>query len=177
MESGHSAKFNIKDDTEMNYEYLDTPIGKLLIAGDSEAIWHIEFPKNGKPGQPETDWKQSSRGPIAEALRQLREYFTGRRTGFDLPLKPEGTPFQENVWRHLQDIPYGETISYGELARRVGNPNASRAVGAANGCNPIPIVIPCHRVIGSNGKLVGFGGGLPIKEALLAHETKQLRLA
>jgi len=160
----------------MNYAYLETPIGKLLIAGDNEAICHIGFPKKGKPVQPEADWKPSSRGPVAEAIRQLREYFTGCRTGFDLPLKPEGTPFQENVWRHLQDIPYGETISYGELARRVGNPNASRAVGAANGCNPIPIVIPCHRVIGSNGKLVGFGGGLPIKEALLALETKQLRL-
>jgi methylated-DNA-[protein]-cysteine S-methyltransferase len=161
----------------MNYAYFDSPIGTLLIAGDSEAIWHIEFPKEGKPVPPEADWKPSSRGPVAEAVRQLREYFAGLRTEFDLPLKPEGTPFQANVWRNLQEIPYGETISYGELARRVGNPNASRAVGAANGCNPIPIVIPCHRVIGSNGKLVGFGGGLPIKEALLALETKQLRLA
>ena len=101
---------------------------------------------------------------------QLREYFGGHRAQFDLPLAPEGTAFQRTVWRHLQDIPYGETISYGELAKRVGNPKASRAVGAANGQNPIPIVIPCHRVIGSNGKLTGFGGGLPTKEALLAIE-------
>jgi methylated-DNA-[protein]-cysteine S-methyltransferase len=111
------------------------------------------------------------------AVKQLREYFAGRRAEFDLPLAPEGTEFQRTVWRNLQDIPYGETISYGELAKRVGNPKASRAVGAANGQNPIPIVIPCHRVIGANGKLTGFGGGLPTKEALLALETKQLRLA
>jgi methylated-DNA-[protein]-cysteine S-methyltransferase len=103
-------------------------------------------------------------------VRQLREYFSGRRTEFELPLAPQGTAFQRGVWRQLQEIPYGETISYGELAKRVGNPKASRAVGAANGQNPIPIVIPCHRVIGSNGKLTGFGGGLPTKEALLALE-------
>ena len=93
-----------------------------------------------------------------------------------LPLAPQGTPFQLAVWKRLCEIPYGETISYGELARRVGNPNASRAVGLANGSNPIPIVIPCHRVIGSNGKLTGYGGGLPIKEKLLALERRQLRL-
>ncbi len=109
-------------------------------------------------------------------MKQLREYFAGKRADFDLPLAPEGTEFQRSVWRNLQDIPYGETISYGELAKRVGNPKASRAVGAANGQNPIPIVIPCHRVIGANGKLTGFGGGLPTKEALLALETRQLNL-
>jgi methylated-DNA-[protein]-cysteine S-methyltransferase len=110
-------------------------------------------------------------------VKQLREYFAGQRADFDLPLAPEGTEFQRTVWRNLRDIPYGETISYGELAKRVGNPKASRAVGAANGQNPIPIVIPCHRVIGANGKLTGFGGGLPTKEALLALETKHLKLA
>ena len=114
------------------------------------------------------------RGPVAEAVRQLLEYFALKRTSFDLPLAPEGTPFQRSVWRHLQDIPYGETISYGELAKRVGNPKASRAVGAANGKNPLPIVIPCHRVIGSNGTLTGFGGGLPTKEALLGLEKNAL---
>ena len=93
-----------------------------------------------------------------------------------MQLAPEGTPFQFEVWRRLCDIPYGETISYGELADRIGNPKASRAVGLANGSNPIPIVIPCHRVIGSNGKLTGYGGGLPIKEKLLALERRQLRL-
>jgi methylated-DNA-[protein]-cysteine S-methyltransferase len=160
----------------MNYTYLESPIGTLLIAGDEQAVTQINFPKNGKPQQPEPGWNESSRGPVAEAVRQLKEYFAGKRTDFDLPLAPDGTQFQRSVWERLQEIPYGETISYGELAKRVGNPKASRAVGAANGCNPIPIVIPCHRVIGSNGKLTGFGGGLPTKEALLALEGKQLRV-
>ena len=156
----------------MNYHYLDSPIGTLLIAGDPEAIRHIEFPKNGKPVRPEPEWEHSARGPVGEAIRQLRDYFAGRRTEFHLPLAPDGTPFQRAVWRQLQDIPYGETISYGELARRVGNPKASRAVGSANGANPIPIVIPCHRVIAADGKLGGFGGGLPVKQALLDLETR-----
>ena len=156
----------------MIYTYLETPIGMLLIAGDEEAVRRIEFPKNGKAARPEADWRESSRGPVAEAVRQLGEYFAGKREQFDLPLAPAGTEFQRGVWRRLQEIPYGGTISYGELAKRVGNPKASRAVGAANGQNPIPIVIPCHRVIGANGKLTGFGGGLPIKEALLALEAK-----
>jgi methylated-DNA-[protein]-cysteine S-methyltransferase len=160
----------------MNYTYLETPIGTLLVAGDDDAVRRIDFPKNGKARAPEQEWTESARGPVGIAVKQLREYFAGRRAEFDLPLAPEGTEFQRSVWRNLQDIPYGETISYGELAKRVGNPKASRAVGAANGQNPIPIVIPCHRVIGANGKLTGFGGGLPTKEALLALETKQLRL-
>jgi methylated-DNA-[protein]-cysteine S-methyltransferase len=154
----------------MNYCYLETPIGTLLIAGDANSVRRIEFPKNGKPGDPGPGWSRLAGGPIEEASRQLREYFEGRRQGFELPLEPEGTAFQKQVWRRLQEIPYGHTISYGELARRAGNAKASRAVGAANGANPIPIVIPCHRVIGVNGKLTGFGGGLPIKEALLALE-------
>jgi methylated-DNA-[protein]-cysteine S-methyltransferase len=155
----------------MNYCYLDTSIGPLLIAGDAEAIRHIYFPKRGKAHRPEQGWTESWTGPVCEAARQLREYFEGRRTEFDLPLDPEGTPFQRTVWRHLQGIPYGQTISYGELARRAGNPKASRAVGSANGANPIPIVIPCHRVIAADGKLGGFGGSLPVKEALLALES------
>lgn len=162
---------------EMNYSYLETPIGPLLIAGDRESICYIGFPKGGKPRKPEDGWKESLSGPVKEAARQLREYFAGKRTEFDLPLAPEGTQFQRTVWRQLEKIPYGQTISYGELARRVGNPKASRAVGAANGANPIPIVVPCHRVIGANGKLTGFGGGLPIKEALLALESRQLGFA
>jgi len=111
-----------------------------------------------------------------DTISQLDSYFAGGLKQFDLPLAPEGTPFQLKVWQRLCEIPYGETMSYGELARRIGNPNASRAVGLANGANPIPIVIPCHRVIGSNGKLTGYGGGLPIKEKLLALERRQLRL-
>ena len=161
----------------MRYSYLDTPIGRLLIAGDDDAVRRIDFPKNGKAGRPEASWEESARGAVGAAMRQLREYFAGRRSEFELPLAPEGTEFQRTVWNRLREIPYGETISYGELAKRVGNPKASRAVGAANGQNPIPIVIPCHRVIGANGKLTGFGGGLPVKEALLALEAKQGRLA
>ncbi|MEQ1948958.1 MAG: methylated-DNA--[protein]-cysteine S-methyltransferase [Bryobacteraceae bacterium] len=160
----------------MNYAYLDTSIGPLLIAGDAESIHKISFPKNGKAVQPEKDWVESARGPVAEAMRQLREYFAGRRTEFDLPLAPEGTTFQKSVWRKLQDIPYGETISYGELAKWVGNPKASRAVGSANGKNPLPIVIPCHRVIGANGTLTGFGGGLPTKKVLLELESPLKKL-
>ena len=159
----------------MKYCYTDSPIGPLLIAGDHESVHLIGFPKNGKPQRPEAGWTESSTGPLAETVRQLREYFAGKRTDFDLPLAPEGTTFQREVWRTLQEIPYGETISYGELAKRVGNPKASRAVGSANGKNPIPIVIPCHRVIAGDGTLGGFGGGLPTKEKLLALEsTRQM---
>jgi methylated-DNA-[protein]-cysteine S-methyltransferase len=154
----------------VNYAYLDSPIGTLLIAGDAQAVRRIHFPIDGKAVAPEAGWQPSARGPVAEAIRQLREYFAGRRTTFDLPLEPAGTPFQRAVWRALQDIPYGETISYGELARRVGNPKASRAVGSANGANPLPIVIPCHRVIAGDGSLGGFGGGLPTKQSLLVLE-------
>jgi methylated-DNA-[protein]-cysteine S-methyltransferase len=161
----------------MKYCYAESPIGSLLIAGDQEAIHLIAFPKNGKPRQPEAGWTESSSGPLAEAVRQLREYFAGGRRDFDLPLAPEGTAFQRKVWRKLQEIPYGETISYGELAKRVGNPKASRAVGSANGKNRIPIVIPCHRVIAGDGGLGGFGGGLSTKEKLLAIEKPRANAA
>jgi methylated-DNA-[protein]-cysteine S-methyltransferase len=158
----------------MNYCYLETSIGPLLIAGGRDAIRRIEFPRNGEARRPADGWSETESGAVREAARQLSQYFAGTRTEFDVPLAPEGTEFQRAVWRQLQGIPYGETIAYGELARRVGNPKASRAVGAANGANPIPIVIPCHRVIGANGKLTGFGGGLPVKEALLSLEAKRL---
>ena len=156
----------------MTYCYIDSPVGRLLVAGDEDAVRRIEFPQDGAPVRPEPGWREGLNNPIREAIRQLHEYFGGTRTVFDLPLAPEGTAFQRTVWRQLQNIPYGETISYGELAKRVGNPKASRAVGAANGCNPLPIVIPCHRVIGANGKLTGFGGGLPTKELLLSLEAR-----
>jgi methylated-DNA-[protein]-cysteine S-methyltransferase len=156
----------------VNYAYLETPIGTLLIAGDDAAVHQITFPQRGGAAKPEPEWQESQRGPVGEAARQLREYFAGKRAAFDLPLAPEGTAFQRSVWRQLQEIPYGETISYGELARRVGNPKASRAVGSANGANPLPIVIPCHRVIAGDGTLGGFGGGLPTKQTLLALERR-----
>jgi methylated-DNA-[protein]-cysteine S-methyltransferase len=155
----------------MNYCYVDSPVGTLLVAADDEAIRRIEFPHKGKPAQPEAGWLESTSGLLQEAAQQLSEYFNGSRTVFTLPLIPEGTDFQKIVWRQLQDIPYGQTMSYGELAQRVGNPKASRAVGAANGRNPLPIMIPCHRVIGADGKLTGFGGGLPAKKTLLMLEA------
>jgi len=161
--------------SEAAYTYLDSPIGALLLVADDQGLRRVDFPRNNRPAKPDAVWTED-RAPLKDTVRQLELYFAGRLEDFDLPLAPQGTPFQQTVWQRLCDIPYGETISYGELARRIGNPNASRAVGLANGSNPIPIIIPCHRVIGSNGKLTGYGGGLPIKEKLLALERRQLTL-
>jgi methylated-DNA-[protein]-cysteine S-methyltransferase len=155
----------------MYYCYLDTPIGELLLAGDADGLSMIGFPKGSMRRAPEGDWIFNEQ-PLAEACRQLREYFAGERREFDLPLKLSGTAFQVSVLEALLHIPYGETTSYGEIARRIGRPRAVRAVGAANGRNPIPIVVPCHRVIGSTGDLTGFGGGLDTKEALLRLEAE-----
>jgi methylated-DNA-[protein]-cysteine S-methyltransferase len=157
------------------FTQIESPLGPLLLAADEAGLRHILFVKGRRQVQPDPAWRED-RAPLKETIRQLQAYFAGELESFNLPLAPEGTPFQTGVWRKLCDIPYGETISYGELARRIGNPKASRAVGLANGSNPIPIVIPCHRVIGSNGKLTGYGGGLPIKEKLLALERHQLPL-
>ena len=153
------------------YTEMTTPIGNLLLAGDENGLREIRFEKDRKGQKPERDWKRDP-AALAEERTQLEEYFAGKRTQFDLRLAPEGTPFQRCVWKALAEIPYGETISYGELARRIDKPTAARAVGAANGKNPLPIVLPCHRVIGSSGKLVGFGGGLDVKEALLDVERR-----
>ncbi len=157
------------------YTQIPSAIGPLLLVGDSSGLRQIVFSENGRAAPANPDWKQDA-AALDEPIRQLRAYFAGELETFDLALAPEGTPFQQTVWNELGKIPYGHTISYGDLARRIGNPNASRAVGLANGSNPIPIVIPCHRVIGSNGKLTGYGGGLPIKEKLLALERRQLKL-
>jgi methylated-DNA-[protein]-cysteine S-methyltransferase len=157
------------------YAYLESPIGTLLLAGDASGLQQILFSTDGRPARPDPEWQEDP-SALTEPVRQLNAYFAGQLEQFALALLPQGTPFQQTVWSELQKIPYGETISYGELARRIGNPKASRAVGLANGSNPISIVIPCHRVIGSNGKLTGYGGGLPIKEKLLALEKRQLRL-
>ncbi len=154
---------------------MQSPVGPLLLAGDDASLHAVEFVNGRKPPRLNPAWKKDSK-PFVEAVCQLLAYFSGELKDFNLPLAPQGTQFQLAVWEKLCDIPYGETISYGELAKRIGNPNASRAVGLANGSNPIPIIIPCHRVIGSNGKLTGYGGGLPIKEKLLALERKQLTL-
>jgi len=152
-----------------------SPLGPLLLAADGQGLRGIEF-FNRRRAHPAPASDSAFDPVLEETIRQLEAYFAGKLEIFDLPLAPEGTPFQQNVWRHLGEIAYGQTISYGELACRIGKPKASRAVGLANGSNPIAIVIPCHRVIGSNGKLTGYGGGLAIKEKLLALERRQLRL-
>jgi methylated-DNA-[protein]-cysteine S-methyltransferase len=155
----------------MYYCNLDTPIGSLLLAGDEDGLSLIGFPEGSGRHEPEHDWIYNEK-PFAEARRQLTEYFAGQRRTFDLALKPSGTEFQLRVLEELQKIPYGTTCSYSDIAERIGRPKAVRAVGAANGRNPIPIVIPCHRVIGAGGDLTGFGGGLDTKEALLRLELE-----
>ncbi len=158
------------------YQWMKSPVGKLLLAADERGLRFLLFAEGRTPPCIEPDWKHDSR-LLQEPMRQVRAFFAGELHRFDLPLAPQGTEFQKRVWDALLEIPFGETISYGELARRLGNPTASRAVGLANGSNPIAIIIPCHRVIGSNGKLTGYGGGLPNKRWLLDFEHNQLRLA
>ena len=148
---------------------IDSPVGPLMLAAGDDGLRHIEFRENRHPAN-RSDWHGGDSPVLQAAEAQLREYFAGERRAFDLPLAPRGTPFQLQVWQALAGIPYGSTVSYAQLAQAVGNPEAMRAVGAANGRNPLPIVLPCHRVIGADGALVGFGGGLPVKEFLLRLE-------
>lgn len=154
----------------MKHHTMASPIGDLLLVGDADALYGVYF-QDGKrgPTRPKPEWEPDAK-PFREAMRQLEAYFAGKLKRFDLPLAPEGTEFQLKVWNTLRTIPYGETWSYGDIARRIRRPAAFRAVGAANGQNPIPVIIPCHRVVGSDGSLTGFGGGLPIKQRLLALE-------
>ena len=151
---------------QMNYTYMDSPVGRLLLAGDGKRLKLIGFSTGARARGAQPDWERYDE-PFRTAKRQLGEYFDGRRRYFDIELAPDVTPFQGKVLEALLEIPYGETRSYGEIARAIGQPRAVRAVGGANGNNPIPIVIPCHRVIGSNGALTGFGGGLDTKQYLL----------
>lgn len=153
----------------MLFLFHPTPIGDLLIAGDGESLSLIGFPQGKGRREPYPDWTEDSTA-FAAVRQQLDAYFGGTLRRFDIPLAPRGTEFQLAVWEALTHIPYGETITYGDLAIRIGNPTAVRAVGAANGANPIPIVVPCHRVIGADGSLTGFGGGLDTKRWLLRHE-------
>ena len=159
----------------LDYSYCESPIGKLLLVASERGLAQIWFEGQTHKAALGDDCHEDS-AALREAVGQLHAYFAGELETFDLDLAPQGTSFQQKVWNELLKIPYGETVSYGDLARRIGNPNASRAVGLANGTNPIPIVIPCHRVIGSNGKLTGYGGGLSIKEKLLGLEKRHLRL-
>ena len=157
---------------KLSYAIAATPIGELLLVSDDRALRELRFAGKWTASDIDPQWQQGD-VVIERAMTQLDEYFSGQRTQFDLPLCPVGTDFQRNVWHALASIAYGESISYAELARRVGRPNAVRAVGAANGRNPLPIILPCHRVIGSDGSLTGFGGGLPLKQRLLTLEHTQ----
>jgi methylated-DNA-[protein]-cysteine S-methyltransferase len=159
------------------YKFVPTPVGELKLVASEKGLVAVLWENDNPRRVPLADLVQDDRQPVLlEAERQLEEYFAGRRQRFDLPLDMRGTPFQKNVWKALLAIPFGEMRSYGELAHKLGRPGASRAVGAANGRNPISIVVPCHRVIGASGKLTGFAGGLEAKAHLLNHETKGTRL-
>jgi len=153
------------------YDAFATPIGELTVAVGDDGVRHILFPENRYDTRGRADWLRDA-APVRAAREQLLAYFAGERTTFDLPLAPRGTAFQCRVWQALAQIPFGATWSYAQLARHIEQPRAVRAVGAANGRNPLPIVLPCHRVIGANGTLTGFGGGLPTKAALLALERR-----
>lgn len=153
------------------YARIDSPIGALLLTSDGAALTGV-FMEEHRHGPRRDDGWRPDDAPFAAARAQLAEYFAGERTEFDLPLAPAGTPFQRRVWEELVRIPFGERISYAELARRIGDPKAVRAVGGANGRNPVSVIVPCHRVIGADGSLTGYGGGIERKRWLLAHEAR-----
>ena len=152
--------------------FYETPVGKIGIAENGTAVTDVVFAENPVPAPFPDRWERKETDLLRTAEAQLREYFSGRRKAFDFPIAPDGTPFQEKVWKALREIPYGETRTYKEIAIAVGNEKACRAVGMANNKNPIPIIIPCHRVIGANGKLVGYAGGLDTKQLLLDLERR-----
>lgn len=157
------------------YTSVDSPLGELMLVGDGAALCGLHMMEGRRSVNPGRGWERA--GDAFTAPRaQLDEYFAGERTSFDLPVRMDGTPFQRRVWSELELIPYGETISYGELARRVGSPSAARAVGLANGRNPIAVIVPCHRVIGADGSLTGYGGGTERKRILLGLESGEARL-
>lgn len=153
----------------LSYSTFESPVGELLLAGDEASLHYLSFPSGHKAFGPSPKWQRND-APFAGVKAQLAAYFDGELQAFDLPLTLHGTDFQKSVWEYLATIPFGETRSYGQLALELGTPKASRAVGAANGANPLPVILPCHRVIGSTGKLTGFGGGLPTKTFLLELE-------
>ncbi|MDC0178550.1 methylated-DNA--[protein]-cysteine S-methyltransferase [Woeseiaceae bacterium] len=165
----YEIPFHTLEDKAIYYCYLETPIGDLLLAGDGDVLFLIDFPEGAMRKEPEPGWIYSEKS-FGDVREQLNAYFHGELQSFDLCLRSYGTEFQRKVLNELQEIPYGTTTSYSNIAKKIGKSNAARAVGAACGFNPIPIIIPCHRVIGSSGNLVGFGGGILIKKALLRHE-------
>lgn len=150
---------------------MNSPVGEILLVGNQEGLKLISFQKGAHPIEPNPQWIYDEK-PFKEVKQQLRKYFQGTLQSFTLKLAPEGTPFQQRVWKALKQIPYGKTVSYGAIAKAIGKPSASRAVGAANGQNPLSIIVPCHRVIGCTGRMVGYGGGISIKETLLDFEFR-----
>ncbi|WP_414636134.1 methylated-DNA--[protein]-cysteine S-methyltransferase [Amycolatopsis sp.] len=155
--------------TTMRYTTVESPLGPLTLVGSDGVLTGLYMERQRhRPG--EESFGERDEAPFAEAIRQLEEYFAGTREEFDIPLALHGTPFQRRVWAELREIPFGETISYRELAERIGRPTASRAVGLANGRNPVSIIVPCHRVVGAGGDLTGYGGGVERKRHLLDFE-------
>ncbi|MGY3929239.1 methylated-DNA--[protein]-cysteine S-methyltransferase [Aeromonas simiae] len=159
----------------MLYSFCATARGPLLVAVDDDGLRHVEFCEGESPQPILPEWRRDD-GGLRPYLEQFEAYFSGRLTRFDLPLAARGTPFQMAVWATLREIPYGQTVSYREIAEAIGNPKAVRAVGAANGRNPLSVIVPCHRVIGSGGALTGYAGGLPIKAWLLEHERRVAKM-
>jgi len=152
---------------------MDSPFGPACVTGANTGLHRVDFQRGKRPVRPAVAWQEDPRY-LKTAIHQLQEYFQGQRQSFTLPLAPPGTPFQQRVWQELQRIPFGTTLTYRELAQRLGRPQAARAVGHANGRNPLAIVIPCHRLIGSDGQLRGYASGITLKQRLLQHEGVQL---
>jgi len=165
------GNMTIMSDAKRYYTYLDSPVGRLMLTGQQNYLMTIEFPEDDQVQTPRHTWLRDD-NLLSKTVSQLNEYFSGSRKNFSIAIHPQGTDFQRKVWDILQGIPFGETISYGEVASRLGQPTASRAVGAANNANPLPIIVPCHRVIGADGSMVGFGGGIGIKVKLLELEYR-----
>ncbi len=154
-----------------HYDYLETPIGALLLAGCDKYLRFVGFAQGNQARDPLPEWRRDAQ-MFAQAKRELTQYFSGERTEFTVPIKLAGSDFQRSVWQALIDVPYGETCSYGDIASAINNPKSSRAVGGANNANPIPVIVPCHRIIGASGSMTGFGGGIPTKEFLLDLEGR-----
>ncbi|MBK6486937.1 MAG: methylated-DNA--[protein]-cysteine S-methyltransferase [Gemmatimonadetes bacterium] len=155
----------------VHFTTMPSPLGELLLTGDGRHLTGLFMSPHAHAPEQQPSWVRDD-AAFVDAVRQLNEYFEGRRVTFEIPLAPDGTEFQRRVWMALRDIPFAQTVSYGDIAREIGNPKGVRAVGLANGRNPISIIVPCHRVIGSNGSLTGYGGGLDRKQWLLAHEAR-----
>lgn len=166
----------MRPDDVIYFTTMPSPLGELLLTGDGRHLTGLYMTPHTHGPERGGDWVRND-AVFVDAVRQLQEYFDGNRVTFEIPLAPDGTDFQRRVWMALRDIPYAQTVSYGDIAREIGNPKGMRAVGLANGRNPISIIVPCHRVIGSNGSLTGYGGGIERKQWLLEHEARHGGLA